>query len=270
MDQNAASQPEDQHNPNESAPTPIILVHGAWHGAWCWAGFQAELDRRGLPSLAIDLPGHGASTEDFGGLLDDALYLSRVLDSLARKSENPGQKRILVGHSYGGAVITQAAMREQTPRDDIDHLVYVAAFAPEAGESVSAALEKMYTGADDATGGSLLRTSVLPQEDDSTTLDPTKAKDLLYADCGAAEIAAAIHRLCPQPNATMREAVTGNPRASLPSTYIRCLRDRAIEPSVQAQMAKRCDRSVDFDTDHSPFMSAPLALADQLESLALK
>ena len=47
-----------------ASPRPIVLVHGAVHGAWCWAALQTELDRRGVPSYAVDLPGHGASTED--------------------------------------------------------------------------------------------------------------------------------------------------------------------------------------------------------------
>ena len=50
-------------------PRPILLVHGAWHGAWCWAALQAELDRRGVASWAVDLPGHGLSTEPLGDLV---------------------------------------------------------------------------------------------------------------------------------------------------------------------------------------------------------
>ena len=89
-----------------TASSLVVLVHGAWHGAWCWAALQAELDRRGVPSLAVDLPGHGASPEPIGGLHDDAAAVTALLDHLASGAAGP---ITLVGHSYGGAVITQAA-----------------------------------------------------------------------------------------------------------------------------------------------------------------
>src|SRR4051812_10083224 len=103
----------------------VVLVHGAWHGAWCWAALQTELDRRGIASLAIDLPGHGASTEPFTDLLGDAAALSALL---ATRDE----RIVLVGHSYGGAVISQAAVEDA----GITHLVYLAAFVPDVGENV--------------------------------------------------------------------------------------------------------------------------------------
>ncbi len=79
----------------------VVLVHGAWHGAWCWAAVQAELDGRGLASLAVDLPGHGASTLPFTDLAGDAAHVADVVARAARPV-------VLVGHSYGGAVIGEA------------------------------------------------------------------------------------------------------------------------------------------------------------------
>lgn len=61
-----------------SASPPIVLVHGAWHGAWCFAGLQHALDELGLPSYAIDLPGHGTSGEPFGTLHSDAAAVAAV------------------------------------------------------------------------------------------------------------------------------------------------------------------------------------------------
>ncbi|HEY4331918.1 MAG TPA: alpha/beta hydrolase, partial [Ilumatobacteraceae bacterium] len=104
----------------------IILVHGAWHGAWCWAALQAELDSRGMPSLAIDLPGHGASGQPFSDLHGDAAAVARLIERL-------GTPVTLVGHSYGGAVISQAAAGLSA----VAHLVYLAAYVPDIGESVT-------------------------------------------------------------------------------------------------------------------------------------
>ncbi|MGA0194495.1 MAG: alpha/beta fold hydrolase, partial [Ilumatobacteraceae bacterium] len=56
----------------------VVLVHGAWHGAWCWAPLQTELDRRGIASLAVDLPGHGSTGAPFTDLHGDAAAVIEV------------------------------------------------------------------------------------------------------------------------------------------------------------------------------------------------
>jgi pimeloyl-ACP methyl ester carboxylesterase len=297
---------------DSTIPRPILLVHGAWHGAWCWSALQAELDRRGLPSHAIDLPGHGSSLAPFGGLHDDANHVSATLDHLRQSGhkEHTGGKDeyadsgfVLVGHSYGGAVITQAALNQSIgARAKIAHLVYVTAFALNPNESVATALRalseetKADSTAETTAAENLLQRAVRPKPDGSSTLDPDLAAEVLYGDCTAPEAAAAIRRLCPQPGATMTERVTErvtesvtesvtdrapetvsdktaesageDPRKTTPSTYVKCLRDRAVDPAHQEIMARRCDHSIELDTDHSPFMSQTAALADILERIA--
>jgi len=231
---------------------PVVLVHGAWHGAWCWATFQAELDRRGVASHAIDLPGHGTSLEPLGGLDHDAAHLAVTLDHLGLTDA------VLVGHSYGGAVITQAA----AGRSDLAHLVYVAAFALNAGESVMGALRSLDP--HDVDLGAAMQF----HGDGTSTLDPKLAGAALYGSCSPEAVAAALPRLSPQPGATMTEDVTGTPRDTITSTYVRCLQDRAVHPEHQAVFAARCTTHVNLDTDHSPFVSMPAALADILEPIA--
>lgn len=238
-------------------PAPmVVLVHGAWHGAWCWATLQAELDRRSIPSLAVDLPGHGVSTAPLGGLLADTEALIAVLDRLAASATGPV---VLVGHSYGGAVITQAA----AGRDDVAHLLYIAAFALDDGESVLSCL------------GSLerrdveLATAMIPTDDGTTTtLSPEPASRALYGECSAATIRAALARLGPQSMTSMTETVSGAPRSIVPSTYVVCGRDRAVHPDHQARLAGRCRHRIDLDTDHSPFLSAVDATADVIHRIA--
>ena len=230
----------------------VVLVHGAWHGAWCWASLQAELDRRGIPSHAIDLPGHGASVRPLGGLHHDAAHLTDTLDHLGLVDI------VLVGHSYGGAVITHAA----AGRTDLAHLVYVAAFALDDGESVNGALRSFDRESVD------LAHAVQMHDDGTTTLDPELAAGALYGACDPAAIDAALPRLSPQPAASMTESVTGSPRDDITSSYLRCLRDQAVPPAHQAVMAARCGEQIDIDTDHSPFLSAIDAVADHLERIA--
>lgn len=233
-------------------PRPLVLVHGAWHGAWCWASLQAELDRRGVASYAVDLPGHGASALPLGGLHDDAAHLAGTLDHLGLNDV------VLVGHSYGGAVITQAA----AGRSDLAHLVYIAAFALDDTESVNGAL-RSFERREVALAG-----AVRMGDDDCTILDTESAAEALYGSCPPEVVSAALQRLSPQPLATMTEAVTGAPRASLPSTYVRCLQDQAVHPDHQSVMAARCTEQVDIDTDHSPFISAVTEVADVLDRIA--
>lgn len=223
---------------SQPPPATVVLVHGAWHGAWCWAALQHALDDRGIPSLAVDLPGHGASTLPLGDLHGDALHVGEVLDRI------PGPV-VLVGHSYGGAVITQAA----ADRDDVVHLVYLAAFVPDVGESVISLLRSM------PEARTLLDAAVRPGPEGATVLDPSAAAPALYADCPPGAVSAALDRLSPQPIATVTQAVAASAIGRVPSTYVECLRDRAVDPSHQAVMAQRCDHTVQFDCDHSPFLS---------------
>lgn len=237
-------------------PATVVLVHGAWHGAWCWATFQAELDRRGIPSLAVDLPGHGVSTEPLTGMHGDAAHVGTVLDSLAAAGHGDV---VLVGHSYGGAVVTEAAVG----RSDIAHLVYVTAFAIDAGESVMGAL-----GSFERHDVELGAAMVVADDGQSTTLDPELAAGALYASCPPEAIAAALPRLSPQSMSSMLEEATGSPRDHIESTYVFCTRDRAVHPVHQAELATRCTHRVDIDTDHSPFISAVDELADVIAPLA--
>lgn len=235
--------------PATDAPI-VVLVHGAWHGAWCWVSLQAALERRGVASLAIDLPGHGTSTDQLTGLHGDAAHVRRVLDLLAARSTRP---IVLVGHSYGGAVITQAA----AGRDDIAHLLYVAAFALDAGESVLGALGSFEPHEVD------LAAAMIPTDDGTATvLDHATAAGALYNECPPEAVAAALPRLTPQPIQTLTEPVDGSPRHKVESTYVWCGRDRAIHPVHQAAMAQRCTHRIDLDTDHSPFVSAVGDMAD--------
>jgi hypothetical protein len=238
-----------------STPSPlVVLVHGAWHGAWCYAALQAELDQRGIASLAIDLPGHGASTLPLGDLHGDAQHVADVVAALDRPV-------VLVGHSYGGAVISEAAVRvARASAGPVRHLVYLTAFALDEGESIGSLL------------GSLPRVSVAlsaaitPRDDGTSVLEPGAAAPALYGSCPPAVAAASVARLSPQPMITFGQSVTGAARNGMPSTYVVCTEDRAIAVEHQQAMATRCDTVVTLHTDHSPFVSMVGGTADAIEA----
>lgn len=233
----------------------IVLVHGAWHGAWCFSALQTALDSRGVPSIAIDLPGHGASTAALTDLYGDAQC---VVDTLAMLRLRGVDNVVLVGHSYGGAVITQAAFID--PR--IAHLVYVAAFAPQAGHSVISQLMSM------PQQDVRLASAMIATDDGNSIINPDLAPAAFYGSCSPEVITAAIARLSPQPMATMTQEVTGSPHEDIPSTYVLCLRDNAVHPEHQKIIAQMCNTIITLDTDHSPFISMTSATADILESVA--
>ena len=79
----------------------FVLVHGAWHGAWCWDHVSPLLSAAGFEVVCLDLPGRGQNTEPLADLHGDADAVTSVLDAVAGPV-------VLVGHSYGGAVITEA------------------------------------------------------------------------------------------------------------------------------------------------------------------
>jgi pimeloyl-ACP methyl ester carboxylesterase len=232
----------------------VILVHGAWHGAWCYAGLQALLDRRGVASLAVDLPGHGASTLPLGDLHGDAQHVADVIEAW-------GRPVVLVGHSYGGAVITEAAVRTDPDRQLVRHLVYLAAFAPLAGEGVMGALGS-FERRDVALGAAMRM-----RDDGTSVLDPDLAAPALYGSCPPELVTASLPRLSPQPMATMVQPVTGDPRATIPSTYVVCTLDQAVHPDHQVAMAARCTHVVTLETDHSPFASMPDATAEVIHRI---
>jgi pimeloyl-ACP methyl ester carboxylesterase len=231
----------------------VVLVHGAWHGAWCWERVVALLDDAGVPSVALDLPGHGDCTKPLTDLAGDATALRQVLDTL--------DAAVVCGHSYGGAVVTEGAAGHPSVR----HLVYLASFPLEPGESATRAAPNTSSRADDA---SELADALRAHDDGTVTLDPHRAVSGLYADCAPDDAARAVARLGPQAMAELRGVATRAAWHDLPSTYVVCTQDRAVGPGLQRVLARRCTRTIEWPTSHSPFLSRPDLVADLLVELA--
>lgn len=239
----------------------VLLVHGAWHGAWCWAALQSELDQRGIASLAIDLPGHGASTLPLSDMHGDAQHVADVACKI-------GRPVVLVGHSYGGGVIGEAAhILSNSISAPVQHLLYLTAFCLDEGESVGGLAASL------PTENALLNAAILPGPDGASggtlVLDCTKAHDALYGCCPTNVSDAAIARLSPQPMATFGQPATGAPWKTIPSTYVVCEQDQAIHPNHQRIMAKRCGTVLSLNTDHSPFISMTTSTAGIITNIVL-
>jgi len=221
--------------------TTALLVHGLWHGAWTWRAVRAELNRVGVDSVAVELP--------LTSLADDVAAVESSMDSTAGDV-------VLVGHSYGGAVITAVP-----PRPATRALLYLAAYQlaeDESMMSVGAGL-KLPTPA-------LASTMDVDPHSGSVTLTAA-AREILYNDVPADVAAAAMAQLRPCARALFRAVPGVASWRTIPSTYVVCTRDRAIPPVLQRHMAERADKTVEWPVGHSPAAACPAEVAVQIEGL---
>ena len=233
-----------------------VLIHGAWHGAWCWKKVIPFIEKEGHKVVAPDLPGHG---EDKRSIADITLqaYTDRVCQILDEQSDPV----ILVGHSMGGVVITQTA--EYRP-DKIRKLVYVTGFLLKNGEF-------LLQHAEPDTESLVLPNLIMSEDQSHATVKEEALKEIFYADCNDEDVEFAKSRLVPQAAAPFATPVSTTEEnfGRVPRAYIACLRDRAISPSIQETLYKAlpCEKVIPMDTSHSPFFSAPEELAKQLLSV---
>ena len=225
----------------------VLFVHGAWHGPWCWDAVRARLDAAGVPTVVVDNPSVARVPSS---LHDDADNVRRALDAISGPV-------VLVGHSYGGAIVTDAGVH-----DAVRHVAYISAFALDAGESV---ITNDLKGGE--AGGVLEKT--LRFEGDRVLIESANAAiEAFFHDCEPEIARAAASQLRPQSVA----ALGGIPRAvawrERPSTYVVCTDDRAVAPALQRSAASRTTHVVEMPSSHSPFMSRPGEVADLLRELA--
>ena len=230
----------------------MVLVHGAWHGAWCWERVVDGLKAVGVDAVAVDLPGHGDDPEPFTDLHGDAARVRSVLDDV-------GRPVVLLGHSYGGAVVTEAG-----DHPGVRHLVFLAALAVDSGESCASAATGDWVAPPTDDGRLDLSGGLHIGPDGTATLEASVATACLYNKCDPEAIAWALERLGPQPLITLQQEPNRVAWRSVPSTYVVCLHDQAVAPGLQRVLARRCTTIVEWPTDHSPFLSDPQLLVDLL------
>lgn len=229
----------------------FVLIHGAYHGAWCWYKVASELESRGHEVVAFDLPAHGIDTTSAGDVTFED-YVDSVCEMI-HKQDDPVT---LVGHSMSGMVIAQAA--ERCP-GGIDTLVYLTAYLPADGESMI----------DQRVEGSLISRSFAVDEDRGVgRVTDNRLEELFYADCSASDVALARSLVRPEPIEPLSVPVSISEEGfgSVRRVFIRCEDDRAITLEQQRRMIddRGCDLELTLDASHSPFLSIPTATADAL------
>lgn len=235
----------------------FILIHGAWHGAWCWYKVVPLLREAGHQVVAPDLPSLGKDTTPLGEVSLESWteFLCEIVDAQSGPV-------VLVGHSRGGLLLSTVAERRP---GRIAHMVYVTALLLQDGETFAPLL------AEDGTS-LLIPNRVVAPDGLSTTIRGEALKDTFYGRCTEEELTLARMLLRPEPRAPATTPMQISPAnfGSVRRTYIECLQDKAIPLEVQRQMhaALPCEAVWSIDTDHSPFFSAPYELVDLLRSAA--
>jgi pimeloyl-ACP methyl ester carboxylesterase len=235
---------------NTDMPT-VVLVHGAFADASSWSGVITRLLNKGVPVTAPANP--------LRGITADAAYITAVLAQI----EGPV---LAVGHSYGGAVITNAA----TNAKNVVGLVYVAAFAPEEGETLGA----VEAGSKDSVLNSALVARTYPTASGGSStesyIDPAKARDAFAGDLSDQQ--AALIAATQRPVAEFAFSEPNGPPAwkHLPSWAVVATGDRAAGTDVTRSMAERAGAKItEVDGSHVIMVSQPEAVTNViLEAVA--
>jgi len=229
----AAAQPD--------LPKSVVLVHGGFVDGSGWEGVYKILKKDGYQVSIVQNP--------TTSLADDVAATKRAI------AEANG-KVILVGHSYGGVVISEAG---NDPK--VEKLVYITAFAPDKGESVSSLI------ANPAPGAAV--PPILPPQDGFLQLDKSKFAASFAADVKPELASFMAASQVPWGVAALNGAVTEPAWKSKPSWYLVATADKMIPPDAQRAMAKRAGASVvEQSGSHAIYVSKPKAVADLIEKAA--
>src|SRR6266545_475437 len=219
----------------------VVLVHGGFVDGSGWQRVHDLLTADGLSVTVVQNPTLS--------LEDDVAVTRRVIDA----QDGPV---VLVGHSYGGAVITEAGTD-----DNVAALVYISAFAPDAGESVNSLI------ADPPPGAPV--PPILPPQDGFLFLDRDKFHASFAADIPAEQAAFMADSQVPWGVDALSGTISQPAWRSKPSWYLVATDDRMIPPPAQRSMAARAGATtVEVAGSHSIFLSQPAAVAELIERAA--
>lgn len=236
----------------------FLLVHGAWHGGWCFDRLVPLLEGRGHVVAAPTLPGIGGTDLELA-----STTLDRWAAFIAEQARALPAPVILVGHSRAGVAISAAA--EHDP-GAFAALVYLTAFLVPPGQSMFDVREGFPRdpvfegGLSEAARGAAL------------AITPEAAIAAFYGECAPADQDWAAAQLVPEPIGPMVVplALTDARYGSVPRHYLECTLDRAIPIAQQRdmQVALPCASVVTLESDHSPFLGMPEQLAQALQDIA--
>lgn len=237
--------------------TKLLLIHGAWQGAWVWNNLQPLLEQQGIETHTMDLPGSGYDTTP-----PDQVTLKTYAESIISKLESLGDKGSVsvVAHSMGGTAATEAASLRP---DLFKKLIYLCAFCPQTGQSVASLGKESH---ELGTDGPQTESGAEPK---TVQLIPDSIKGTFFADYTGdlRTIETWVKQFRPQPTTPITTPVTlSDGYRTLEKAYIVCTQDKAINPNLQRRMAKQAniDSVHTLDSGHEPFFTMPMKLSTLL------
>lgn len=221
--------------------TTVILVHGAFADGGGWGDVIPLLEKSGYNVIAVQNP--------LTSFPDDVATTRRIIDAQSGSV-------VLVGHSYGGAVITTAAVGATNVRA----LVYVAAFAPDAGDDLQGLLEKY---------PSKIGTALVPDAAGFLYIDRSRFKEVFAADVPERNLSIMSASQKPVSAQTFGQKYEAPAWKDIPSWYLIATDDQAINPELQRVFAERMGATVaEVKSSHVPFVSNPTVVADVIQKAA--
>jgi len=219
----------------------VVLVHGGFVDGSGWEGVYRALTKSGHSVTVVQNPTIS--------LADDVAVTRRAIAA----QDGPV---ILVGHSYGGAVVTEAGTDPK-----VAAVVYIAAFAPDAGESVASLIKDPLPGAPVPP--------ILPPQDGFLFLDRSKFQASFAADVEGSAAKFMADSQVPWGLDALSGAITQPAWRSKPSWYLVATNDRMIPPDAQRAMSKRAGSTVvEVEGSHAVYVSQPQAVASLIETAA--
>lgn len=236
----------------------FLLIHGAWHGGWCFDRLRAPLEAAGHVMAAPDLPGMGGDAKALGAASLEG-WAAFVVEE-ARRLPGPV---ILCGHSRGGIIVSQAA--EQAPELFCDLVYIAAALVPER--------KSLYDVIGAAMEGDDFGKALRPVADGLGLLfDAEAAIPVFYNQCSPDDQAASAARLVAEPVRPLGTPLRLSDAryGAVPRHYIECANDQCFPLAAQRAMqaAMPCGNVVTLASDHSPFLCMPEQLAATLIEIA--
>lgn len=235
----------------------IVLVHGAFETAAVWKGVESGLRTDGYSVIVPELPGRPGNP-----LSPDKVSLETYRGTVAHAIDEAKGPVVIVGHSFGGVVISDVASK-MDPKH-VKNLVYVAAYMPRNGES----LLSLATSDTDAKIGPSLK---IDKEHGIASVERS-ARGELFANGAPEPVKAAVaDAIVDEPLAPLATPVQLGPAfAKLPKTYIHTALDQVVSPALQARMVANSpvQREVSLNTGHTPFLTDVAGLVSEIEKSA--
>jgi pimeloyl-ACP methyl ester carboxylesterase len=219
----------------------VVLVHGAFADGSSWGNVIPLLEKRGFKVIAVQNP--------LTSLADDVATTRRVIDAESGSV-------ILVGHSYGGAVITTAAL----DRTNVKALVYIAAFGPDEGENLGTLLQEY---------PSKIGSALVPDAAGFLYIDRNRFAEVFAADVSESVLSIMSATQKPINSQTFGQKYETPAWRNILSWYLLATDDQAINPNLQRMFAKRMNATTrEVKSSHVPFASNPDAVADIIAAAA--